>query len=150
VAGKVPVKRNRFVALSGGDRAVNRDLEAKARALAGIKGYVTNLPNPTAGTVISAYHQLATSWRPANAAWSRSMSTLPSALNSAGRLLSSFSISEISPPNHLPGMAGLGRPSFLRDQDRKPVLEYRCHHGDPDDQPENSSSTRPKNLGGIP
>ena len=31
VAGKVPVKRNRIVTLSGGDRAVNRDLEAKAR-----------------------------------------------------------------------------------------------------------------------
>ena len=58
VAGKVPVKRNRIVTLSGGDRAVNRDLEAKARALAGIKGYVTNLPDPTADTVISAYHQL--------------------------------------------------------------------------------------------
>lgn len=58
VAGKVPVKRNRFVTLSGGDRTVNRDLEAKARALAGIKGYVTNLPNPSADTVISAYHQL--------------------------------------------------------------------------------------------
>ena len=39
-------------------RATNRDLEAKARALAGIKGYVTNLPNPTADTVISAYQQL--------------------------------------------------------------------------------------------
>lgn len=58
LAGKVPVKRNRFVTLTGGDRAVNRDLEAKARALAGIKGYVTNLPNPTDDMVISAYHQL--------------------------------------------------------------------------------------------
>ena len=58
VAGKASVKRNRFVSLTGGDRAVNRDLEAKARALAGIKGYVTNLPNPTADKVISAYHQL--------------------------------------------------------------------------------------------
>ena len=35
VAGKVPVKRNRFIALVGGDKAVNRTLEAKARALAG-------------------------------------------------------------------------------------------------------------------
>ena len=44
VAGKTPVKRNRFVTLTGGDKTVNRDLEAKARALAGIKGYTTNLP----------------------------------------------------------------------------------------------------------
>jgi len=43
VAGKVPVKRNRFIQLSGGARSVNRELEAKARALAGLKGYVTNL-----------------------------------------------------------------------------------------------------------
>jgi hypothetical protein len=41
VAGKTPVKRNRFVTLTGGDKTVNRDLEAKARALAGLKGYTT-------------------------------------------------------------------------------------------------------------
>jgi hypothetical protein len=39
VAGTTPVKRNRFVQLSGGTRSVNRALEAKARALAGLKGY---------------------------------------------------------------------------------------------------------------
>jgi hypothetical protein len=38
VAGKVPVKRNRFIQLSGGTRSVNRDLEAKARALARVSG----------------------------------------------------------------------------------------------------------------
>jgi len=64
VAGKTPVKRNRFVQLSGGTRSVNRELEDKARALAGIKGYVTNLracPDGTPVTpefVIGAYHQL--------------------------------------------------------------------------------------------
>ena len=64
VAGKAPVKRNRFIQLSGGTRRVNRDLEDKARALAGIKGYVTNLracPDGTPVTaefVIGAYHQL--------------------------------------------------------------------------------------------
>ncbi len=58
VAGKVAVKRNRFVQLSGGTRTVNRDLEAKTRALAGLKGYVTNLDSPTAEFVIGAYHQL--------------------------------------------------------------------------------------------
>ena len=60
VAGKVPVKRNRFVKLTGGNRTVNRTLEVKARALAGIKGYVTNMTNPTPEVVIGAYHQL---WR---------------------------------------------------------------------------------------
>jgi len=58
VAGKTAIKRNRFVRLAGGDRSVNRDLEAKARALAGLKGYVTNLTDPTPDFVIGAYHQL--------------------------------------------------------------------------------------------
>ncbi len=31
VAGKAPVKRNRFIQVSGGARTVNRELEAKAR-----------------------------------------------------------------------------------------------------------------------
>ena len=35
VAGQAAVKRNRFVQLTGGTKTVNRDLEAKARALAG-------------------------------------------------------------------------------------------------------------------
>ena len=64
VAGKAPVKRNRFIQLSGGTRSVNRELEAKARALAGLKGYITNLQACPDGTpitadfVISAYRQL--------------------------------------------------------------------------------------------
>lgn len=64
VAGKTAVKRNRFVRLSGGTRSVNRALEDKARELAGLKGYVTNLTvSPdgqpvTAQFVIDAYHQL--------------------------------------------------------------------------------------------
>lgn len=58
VAGKEAVKRNRFVKLSGGEKSVNRDLEAKARALAGFKAYITNLPEPTPDLVIGAYHQL--------------------------------------------------------------------------------------------
>ena len=33
-------------------------LEAKARALAGLKGYITNLEAPTAEYVMGAYHQL--------------------------------------------------------------------------------------------
>jgi hypothetical protein len=64
VAGKTAVKRNRFVRLSGGTKSVNRELAAKARALAGLKGYVTNLAACPDGTpvtpefVIGAYHQL--------------------------------------------------------------------------------------------
>jgi hypothetical protein len=64
IAGQAPVKRNRFIRLSGGTRTVNHDLEQKARALAGLKGYVTNLqacPDGTPvtpGFVIGSYHQL--------------------------------------------------------------------------------------------
>jgi hypothetical protein len=58
VAGQTPVKRNRFVQLTGGSRSINRDLEAKARALAGLKGYITNLEAPTPEYVMGAYHQL--------------------------------------------------------------------------------------------
>jgi hypothetical protein len=58
IAGQAAIKRNRFVQLSGGTRTVNRDLETKARALAGLKGYVTNLVNPTPEYVLGAYHQL--------------------------------------------------------------------------------------------
>ncbi|MDZ4250235.1 MAG: IS1634 family transposase [Candidatus Nanopelagicales bacterium] len=58
VAGTVPVKRNRFVKLVGADKSVNRQLEAKARSLAGLKGYVTNLQNPSPEFVIGAYHRL--------------------------------------------------------------------------------------------
>ena len=64
VAGKTAVKRNRFIQLQGATKSVNRTLEAKARALAGLKGYSTNLeacPDGTAITaefVIGAYHRL--------------------------------------------------------------------------------------------
>jgi transposase len=58
VAGKAAVKRNRFVTLTGGTKKVNRELEAKARALAGIKGYITNIDHPNAEFVIGAYHRL--------------------------------------------------------------------------------------------
>jgi hypothetical protein len=58
VAGKVPVKRNRFIKLVGADKSVNRALEAKARTLAGWKGYITNVAGPTPEFVISAYRRL--------------------------------------------------------------------------------------------
>jgi len=58
VAGKTPVKRNRYVHLTGATKSVNRALEARNRALAGIKAYVTNLPNPDPAQVIGAYSRL--------------------------------------------------------------------------------------------
>jgi DDE family transposase len=64
VAGLAPVKRNRFIKLDGAAKSVNRELEDKARSLAGLKGYVTNLaacPDGapvTADFVIGSYHRL--------------------------------------------------------------------------------------------
>jgi hypothetical protein len=58
IKGQAAIKRNRFVQLTGGTRTINRDLEAKTRALAGLKGYVTNLQAPTPEYVFGAYHQL--------------------------------------------------------------------------------------------
>jgi Transposase DDE domain len=58
VNGKAPVKRNRYIQLSGATKSVNRELEAKTRALAGWKGYTTNLTAQSAEFVIDAYHQL--------------------------------------------------------------------------------------------
>lgn len=58
IAGKAPVKRNRFVKLTGAEKSLNQALEAKARGLAGIKGYVTNLVDWPPEQVIGAYHQL--------------------------------------------------------------------------------------------
>ncbi len=64
VAGKAPIKRNRFIKITGADKSVNRELEAKARGLAGLKGYITNLAACPDGTpvtaefVTGAYHQL--------------------------------------------------------------------------------------------
>ena len=60
VDGHAPVKRNRYIQLSGATKSVNRQLEAKTRALAGWKGYTTNLVGHPATFVIDAYHQL---WR---------------------------------------------------------------------------------------
>lgn len=54
VDGHAPVKRNRFIKLTGATKTVNRDLEAKNRALAGWKGYTTNLTTVTSEFVIDA------------------------------------------------------------------------------------------------
>jgi len=64
VAGLAPVKRNRFIQLDGAVKSVNRELEDKARTLAGIKGCKTNLAATpdgepvTADFAISSCHEL--------------------------------------------------------------------------------------------
>lgn len=74
VAGKIPVKRNRFVTLAGADKSVNRALEAKARTLAGWKAYTTNIASPTPEFVIGSYHQL---WRLRRVSGCQSPTSLP-------------------------------------------------------------------------
>ena len=64
VVGLAPVKRNRFIKLDGATKSVNRELEARARDLAGLKGYITNLRTCPDGTpvtpefVLGSYHRL--------------------------------------------------------------------------------------------
>jgi transposase len=55
-----PLRKDRFVRIDGATRGVDWDLVERARQLAGLKGYVTNLPTEKmAGqAVISAYHDL--------------------------------------------------------------------------------------------
>jgi hypothetical protein len=50
VIGDVPVKRNRFIQLRGGQRSVNRALQAKAHGIARLKTYLTNIDSPDTGT----------------------------------------------------------------------------------------------------
>ena len=71
VAGQAAVKRNRFVQLSGGTRKINRPLEEKARALAGLKGYVTNLQACPDGTQVTAEFVISAShWIETTTGWS--------------------------------------------------------------------------------
>ena len=59
-AGTRPVKKDRFVRINGADKDVNWALVERARQLAGLKGYVSNIaPDVMSGAqVISAYHDL--------------------------------------------------------------------------------------------
>jgi hypothetical protein len=54
VPGLAPVKRNRFIALDGAVKSVNRELEAKARTLAGLKGYADVTVMPSSGWSVLA------------------------------------------------------------------------------------------------
>jgi transposase len=60
--GSRPLRRDRFVKVTGATKGVDWDLVERARQLAGLKGYVTNLPTATmdGAAVIDAYHDL---WR---------------------------------------------------------------------------------------
>ena len=60
VDGHAPIKRNRYIQLTGATKSVNRALEAKTRALAGWKGYTTNLIGQPPKFIVDAYHPL---WR---------------------------------------------------------------------------------------
>jgi hypothetical protein len=59
-AGTRPLKKDRFVRLDGTTRSVDWARVERARQLAGLKGYVTNIPATTMGgaAVIAAYHDL--------------------------------------------------------------------------------------------
>jgi len=58
--GTPPVKKDRFVRLDGADKGVDWDLVQRARDLAGLKGYVTNVDAEVmeGAAVITAYHDL--------------------------------------------------------------------------------------------
>jgi hypothetical protein len=58
VSGKAPVKRNRFIRLTGATKSINRELEEKARSLAGFKAYLSNIADATPQAVIGAYSNL--------------------------------------------------------------------------------------------
>jgi hypothetical protein len=59
-AGTRALKKDRFVRLDSGDAEVDWGLVERARQLAGLKGYVTNLPESTMDgpAVVAAYHDL--------------------------------------------------------------------------------------------
>lgn len=59
-AGERPIKKDRFVTFTDTSTSVNWDLVERARSLAGIKGYVTNIDpaEMDAPAVAAAYHDL--------------------------------------------------------------------------------------------
>lgn len=61
-AGKTPLKRTRFLKVTGATKALDQATIDRARQLAGLKAYVTNIPIEVMSgeEVIAAYHEL---WR---------------------------------------------------------------------------------------
>jgi hypothetical protein len=57
ISGKIPTSRTKFLSVKAKSKQLNQKLVDKAKALAGIKGYVTNLDKPDED-VIAYYHQL--------------------------------------------------------------------------------------------
>jgi Transposase DDE domain len=59
-AGTIPMRKARFLKVSGARKELDQATIDRARQLAGIKGYVTNLPESVmpGSTVINAYHDL--------------------------------------------------------------------------------------------
>ncbi|TWS91924.1 transposase, partial [Reyranella sp. CPCC 100927] len=60
IAGEKPARTPRFVKTVNGSTHLDEDALTRARSLAGLKGYVTNLPVTTmpAAEVIASYHSL--------------------------------------------------------------------------------------------
>jgi hypothetical protein len=56
--GKAVAKKARFLNIKSKTTALNQTLIDKAKALAGIKGYVTNLSDESDSRIITYYHQL--------------------------------------------------------------------------------------------
>jgi len=57
ISGKITVQKAKFLSVKTKEKKLNQTLINKAKALVGIKGYVTNLNIPDE-QVITAYHQL--------------------------------------------------------------------------------------------
>jgi len=57
INGQMPASRMKFVSVTSKSKQLNQKLIDKARVLAGIKGYVTNLDIPDE-EVVAYYHQL--------------------------------------------------------------------------------------------
>lgn len=57
ISGKNPTKRTKFLSVTTKEKKLNQVLIDKAKALAGVKGYVTNLDIPDE-QIITSYHQL--------------------------------------------------------------------------------------------
>lgn len=60
IDGQKSARTPRFVKAAGGARVLDENALARARRVAGLKGYVTNIPAPVmkAGEVIASYHDL--------------------------------------------------------------------------------------------